>query len=369
MTQPSSRRRFLKQSASASLSIGGAALVAGLLESPSVGSPIRHRNQDIVTGSGQYQYRVKHQFVQLPSEYSWQTTHNVAVDSQNRIYVIHEGRENLKDHPSIFVFDEQGKFIRAFGSQYQGGGHGLEVRKEGNDEFLYVSAYQQVKAFSKLTLDGKEIWSKRAPEESKIYNQEEYTAPKKVWGRDRFMPTNFAFLPTGGFLLADGYGAFHIHRYDDNGKWLSSFGGAGDGTGKFNTPHGLWIDDRDKANPRIVVTDRAHNTLQIFDLSGKYLQTIGEFGLPANVDCQKDLLLVPELGARVSLLDRDYQVLAQLGGDVERVRDTKGIREEESMWVDGKFVHPHDACFDLNGNILVAEWVRTGRITKLEKIS
>jgi hypothetical protein len=39
------------------------------------------------------------------------------------------------------------------------------------------------------------------------------------------------------------------------------------------------------------------------------------------------------------------------------------------MWVDGKFVHPHDACFDLNGNILVAEWVRTGRITKLEKIS
>jgi hypothetical protein len=131
----------------------------------------------------------------------------------------------------------------------------------------------------------------------------------------------------------------------------------------------LWIDDRDKANPRIVVTDRAHNTLQIFDLTGKYLQTIGGFGLPANVDCQKDLLLVPELGARVSLLDRDYQVLAQLGGDVERVRDTKGIREDESTWVDGKFVHPHDACFDLNGNILVAEWVRTGRITKLEKIS
>ena len=104
-------------------------------------------------------------------------------------------------------------------------------------------------------------------------------------------------------------------------------------------------------------------------MTGKYLQTIGGFGLPANVDCQKDLLLVPELGARVSLLDRDYQVLAQLGGDVERVRDTKGIREDESTWVDGKFVHPHDACFDLNGNILVAEWVRTGRITKLEKIS
>lgn len=368
MASPSSRRRFLNQVASTSFSIAGTSLAAGILTGPSKGAPIRHFDKDLVTGSGEHQYRVKHQYVQLPSEYSWQTTHNVAVDSQNRIYIIHEGRENLKEHPSIFVFDEEGKFIRAFGSQYQGGGHGLEVRQEGSDEFLYVSAYQQVKAFSKLTLDGKEIWTKRAPEESKIYNQEEYTAPKKVWGRDRFMPTNFAFLPTGGFLLADGYGAFHIHRYDDNGKWIDSFGGAGQGTGKFNTPHGLWIDDRDKSNPRIVVTDRAHNTLQIFDLSGKYLQTISGFGLPANIDCQKELLLVPELGARVSLLDRDYQVVVQLGSDVERIKNTKGVREDEAMWLDGKFVHPHDACFDLNGDILVAEWVRTGRITKLERI-
>ncbi|MFM8357802.1 MAG: hypothetical protein ACKOET_04535, partial [Verrucomicrobiota bacterium] len=248
------------------------------------------------------------------------------------------------------------------------GGHGLEVRREGREEFLYVSAYQQVKAFAKLTLDGREVWTKRAPGEAGVYHPDESSAPKKVWGRDRFMPTNFAFLPGGGFLLADGYGAFHIHRYDDNGKWISSFGGPGEGEGKFNTPHGLWIDDRDAANPRIVVTDRAHNTLQIFDLAGKYLKTISGFGLPANVDCGKDLLLVPELGSRVSLLDRGYQVVAQLGSDVERVRDTKGVRDDEKLWVDGKFVHPHDACFDRQGNILVAEWVRTGRVTKLERV-
>lgn len=368
MPDTSSRRRFLKHAVVSSMAIGAGSLSLGSGSQGAYGSPIRHFTADIIAGTGEYQYRVKHQYLQLPSEYSWQTTHNVAVDSQNRIYLIHEGREDLKDHPSIFVFDDQGKFLRAFGNRYQGGGHGLEVRKEGSEEFLYVSAYQQVKAFSKLTLDGKEIWTKRAPEESKVYNQEEYTAPKKVWGRDRFMPTNFAFLPTGGFLLADGYGAFHIHRYDDDGKWLSSFGGAGEGNGKFNTPHGLWIDDRDPANLKIVVTDRAHNTLQIFDLSGKYLETISGFGLPANIDCQGNLLLVPELGARVSLLDRDYKVLVQLGSDVERVRDTKGIREDEKMWLDGKFVHPHDACFDRNGDILVAEWVRTGRVTKLERI-
>jgi hypothetical protein len=353
-----SRREFLATGAAAA---GAIALAA----------PAIHANRvdDLVVGSGEHRYRVDHRFLELPSPYSWQTTHNVAVDSQNRLYVIHEGRENLKDHPSIFVFDESGKFIRAFGQQYQGGGHGIEVRKEGSDEFLYVSAYQQVKAFSKLTLDGKEIWTQRAPREAKIYNDEEFEHPKKVWGRDRFMPTNFAFLDDGGFLLADGYGAFYIHRYDRDGKWISAFGGAGEGQGTFNTPHGLWIDSRDKSEPKIVVTDRAHGTLQIFDMQGKYLKTIPGFGLPANIDARGDLLLVPELSARVSILDSDYQPIVQLGSDVERISSEKGIREDESKWLDGKFVHPHDACFDLHGNIIVAEWVKTGRISRLTRIA
>jgi hypothetical protein len=32
-------------------------------------------------------------------------------------------------------------------------------------------------------------------------------------------------------------------------------------------------------------------------------------------------------------------------------------------------VHPHDACFAPNGDIFVAEWVATGRITKLERVN
>ena len=43
------------------------------------------------------------------------------------------------------------------------------------------------------------------------------------------------------------------------------------------------------------------------------------------------------------------------------------IRTDESKWEQGKFVHPHDACFDRDGNIYVAEWVATGRITKLTR--
>ena len=71
----------------------------------------------------------------------------------------------------------------------------------------------------------------------------------------------------------------------------------------------------------------------------------------------------------MSLLDKNYNVVAQLGEDVERVTKTvKGVREDEAKWLDGKFVHPHDACFAANGDIFVAEWVKTGRITKLTKV-
>ena len=35
-------------------------------------------------------------------------------------------------------------------AEFQGGGHGIEVRDEGGEEFLYVCAYQQVKSFAKI---------------------------------------------------------------------------------------------------------------------------------------------------------------------------------------------------------------------------
>ena len=34
-----------------------------------------------------------------------------------------------------------------------------------------------------------------------VYAAGEDTQPEKIWGRDRFLPTNFAFLDDGGFLL------------------------------------------------------------------------------------------------------------------------------------------------------------------------
>jgi len=330
---------------------------------------VRRLAAETIVGDGEHRFRVRHDFPQLPDRFTWQTTHGVAVDAAGNLYVIHEGLKERKDHPAIFVFDPEGRFIRAFGGQFQGGGHGIEVRKEGSDEFLYVCGYQQVKSFAKLTLDGETVWFRKAPMESGAYAAGEDLSTARNWSREGFLPTNFAFLDDGGFLLADGYGSFKIHRYDKDAKWLGAFGGAGDGKGTFNTPHGLWIDRRPGREPTIVVTDRAHNTLQLFTLDGTYKETIPGFGLPANVDSWKHLLVVPELKSSVTLLDDKNQIVARLGRAVERLDEIKDLRAQPDKWVDGQFVHPHDACFTPAGDIFVAEWVKTGRVTKLERLA
>src|SRR5438270_11438339 len=116
------RRHFIK----------GTAVSTVALAAPRVFTAQKSEKQ-LVIGSGEHKYEVQHDWAQLPDRDSWQTTHNVAVDRDGLIYIIHEGRENLKDHPAIFVFDAHGKFIRAFGSQFQGGCHGLEVVTEGKE--------------------------------------------------------------------------------------------------------------------------------------------------------------------------------------------------------------------------------------------
>lgn len=356
-----SRRQFTAAAAAGAVALVGAPTVvtAKKTESP------------LIVGTGEHRFEVQHDWPQLPDKFSWQTTHNVAVDEAGCLYVIHEGKAALKDHPSIFVFDPQGAYIRSFGQQFQGGGHGIEIRKEAGQEFLYVCAYQHLKTFAKLDLKGETVWQKFAPMQSGVYASDEDAKPTGQWGRDRFMPTNFAFLDDGGFLLVDGYGAFYVHRYDAQGNWVSCFGGPGEGQGKFNTPHGVWVDRRSGREPSIVVCDRANHTLQYFSMDGKYSETITGFGLPANAETWKNLLVVPELHARVTLFDEKNNVVARLGDDVARVTGEGGnqIRGNREKWLPGKFVHPHDACFGHDGSIFVAEWVATGRISKLKRLS
>ncbi|MFN0054011.1 MAG: hypothetical protein ACKV0T_17670 [Planctomycetales bacterium] len=132
----------------------------------------------------------------------------------------------------------------------------------------------------------------------------------------------------------------------------------------------MWVNRRAGRQPSIVVCDRANHTLQYFTMDGKYVETLTGYGLPANAETGKDFLVVPELHARLTLLDAKNQVVARLGDEVARVTGQDGgqIRGDKSNWLPGKFVHPHDACFGTDGSIFVAEWVGTGRVSKLKRL-
>ena len=101
----------------------------------------------------------------------------------------------------------------------------------------------------------------------------------------------------------------------------------------------------------------------IYRLTANTSRTIEGFGLPANLDTWQDLMVVPELYGRVTILDRENRVAAHLGDDSQRIRADKdfAIRGDPQQWNPGRFVHPHDASFDRDGNLYVAEWVATGR--------
>ena len=104
-------------------------------------------------------------------------------------------------------------------------------------------------------------------------------------------------------------------------------------------------------------------------MDGEYIETLSGYGLPANIDTWKDLLLVPELHARLTLLNTKNEVVGHLGADVERLKATKNLRANPADWKDGLFVHPHDACFDADGDIFVAEWVAGGRVSRLKRLA
>jgi hypothetical protein len=80
-------------------------------------------------------------------------------------------------------------------------------------------------------------------------------------------------------------------------------------------------------------------------------------------------VVVPDLAARVTLLDRNNQVILHLGDD-SAANTWKDLRKEpRDKFIPGKFICPHGACFDHAGNIFVVEWVEVGRVTKLRRVA
>jgi len=101
------------------------------------------------------------------------------------------------------------------------------------------------------------------------------------------------------------------------------------------------------------------------------VKNVGGISFPADIDTWEELMVVSDLHSRVLLFDAENNLLANLGYDeqwTETVLDGMKIRQQPDRWQPGRFIHPHDACFDQDGNIIVTEWVEAGRVTMLKWI-
>src|SRR5262249_13314422 len=125
------RRYFLSRSLAAMLAAGAAP--AAITARDKSGA------NNVIIGTGEHRYECIHNWGTLPKKVQWETTHGVAVDSAGLVYIKQQGHSGKPAQDTIFVFDPKGQFVRSFGKIYHTGGHGIDVRKEGKEEFLYLT--------------------------------------------------------------------------------------------------------------------------------------------------------------------------------------------------------------------------------------
>jgi hypothetical protein len=314
-----------------------------------------------IIGSGEHTYEVTHDWGDLPADIQYGNTHGVCEDSQGHIYIHHTVYATSEKADSMVVFDQEGKFVKSWGKEFRGGAHGLHIREEAGTEFLYLCDIQRGLVV-KTTLDGEEVLTLGYPRES-----EPYSKPDPDGKPLKYSPTNLAVAPNGDLYVGDGYGSSYVVQYNSKGEYIRTFGGPGKEAGQLQCPHGIAVDMRGPT-PVLVVADRSNKRIQRFTLEGKHIDFLYGTNAPCHFNFFKNGdVVVPDLFARVTLMDKLNNIIVNLGDDSSS--DYMATRKlARDHFIPGKFVCPHGACFDHGGNLYVVEWVEVGRVTKLRKV-
>src|SRR5262245_57844811 len=119
--QPS-RRSVLKSAAVGAVALAGA---------PTILSAMQNAQKSNVLGSGKHTYEVVPNWGKLPDNVKYGNCHGVCETADGRIFI-----HNVSPTGDCVVeFDADGKFIRSWGKEFGGGSHGMQLRKEGGEEF------------------------------------------------------------------------------------------------------------------------------------------------------------------------------------------------------------------------------------------
>jgi len=302
-------------------------------------------------------YGVVEGWEQLPAGYEHRDVAGVAVDGEDRIFLICRG-----DHP-IIVYDRKGNFIRSWGEgDFTYRTHGITAAPDGT-VWCTDDGNHTVRRF---TPEGKLLMTLGTPNTAADtgYDSKDYmtiTKPADAFNR----PTNLAIGPKGDLYVSDGYGNCRVHRFSPTGERKRSWGVPGTGPGQFYLPHGIAVG----ADGRVYVCDRENDRIQIFSPEGEYLSEWTDTQRPTHlVFDAKGRAFVSELwwhsgqtsrrhGAiaqarpgRVSVLDPEGRVLARWGGP------------EASA--PGNLAAAHGIAVDSKGDVYVSEVTWTFAVSR-----
>jgi hypothetical protein len=277
--------------------------LTGLAAPLILGATNKSGSKKPILGEGDHTYEVTHNWGELPADIKYGNTHGVCEDSHGHIYIHHTVYSTSEKPDSMVVFDHKGKFVKSWGKEFKGGAHGLHIRKEGKQEFLYLCDTKRG-LMVKTTLNGEEVFTLGYPKESEPY-------AKQI----KYSPTNLAIMPNGDIYIGDGYGSSYINQYDSQGKYIRTFGGPGKEAGQLLCPHGIIADTRGP-EPVLLVADRTNKRIQRFTPDGKHIDFLYGTNAPCYFDFFKNGdVVVPDLFARVTLMDKNNKIITELGDD------------------------------------------------------
>ncbi len=277
-------------------------------------------------------------------------THGVAVAADGSVLVFHQA------DPAVLRFDPDGRLMAAWGDRFPGA-HGMTLARCDGDEHLWLTD-EHTGEVVRTTLDGRTVQTLDRPD-------------LPAYRDGRYSPTWVAVAGEGfggDVWVADGYGMNYVHRYDRDGRYLGSLDGTEGEAGAFDCPHGLWIDAR-RGTPELCIADRGNRRIQVYDLDGRFVRAWGDdvFRLPCGGAVQGDVLYVPELCARLAVLDAEDRLVCYLGRN-EAACDVPGWPDHAPERIlPGRFNSPHAMAVAPDGSLFVVEWIVGGRITKLAR--
>lgn len=273
----------------------------------------------------------------------------VVIDKAGNIYT--------SANAGVFVFSPDGKVIQTYLGPDYSNMHDMEIRQEGDREFIYAARNKDAEGLKFDAHSGEIVLKLPLPEQAGL-------------GKVKFNPTAITVADNGDIYLSNGYATNHIFRFDKTGKYLMHFGEKGNGLKQFNTAHGMTLDTRYEPN-RLLICDRNHQPkgrLLHYTLEGEFIEeVITGLGMPTSVSIQGDYVSVPDLHGRLVILDRSNTIIAVLGHNPD-AKQRANFNVKQQDWIEGVFSGTHGSYWDKFGNLYVQDWNVSGRLMKLVRV-